>query len=293
MKRKYYAMDTCFYNELGDYPLAQRCEMLKELGFYGSYLTLWDIKQQPWIDAREIAEVSSRNGLEVAGIYATLDLEDVTVRDRVLELVPLLPEGCAIEVSLKSGKEAFKNSSEDGDEAALHLLQPLLDAVDPGRNDICLYAHIYQWLEHHQDALRLVNKSGHPSLGWVFSAYHWYATQEGNLFSLLDRGLPSLRRVNFCGSRRSTDGSYTLEPLNSGSLDLSVIFGQIAKRGYAGPIGIQGFGIGGDVYVHLRNGMDLLKDWDQRFERHPTWADILPTPLPWFCAPKKDPLLLS
>ena len=292
MSRKFYAMDTCFYNELGDYPLAVRCEMLKELGFDGSYLTLWDVKEQAWKDFENIEEESARNGLEVAGIYASLDLDNTRERDRLLQLLPSLPAGCALELSLGSSKETFHKSSEAGDEVALQLLEPLLEAVDPKRNQVCLYAHVRNWLEHHQDALRLIQKSGHPALGWVFSSYHWYASQEGRLFSLLDEGVPSLRRVNLCGSRRSADGSYTLEPLDSGNVDSWAILGQILKRGFTGPIGIQGFGVGGDVYAHLRRGLSILRAWDQRIESHPHWADLSPIPLPWFGAPGKGPLLV-
>jgi sugar phosphate isomerase/epimerase len=293
MSRKYYAMDTCFFTELGDYPLAVRCEMLQELGFQGSYLTLWNIKEQPWVDAKNIAQESAARGLEVAGIYATLDLDDVRERDRLLELVPALPPGCAIEISLKSSRDTFPKSSTAGDDVALGLLEPLLEAIEPERNPVCLYAHVHQWLERHQDALRLIRKSGHPGLGWVFSSYHWYASQEGALLPLLDAGLPHLRRANFCGTRRSAEGSYSIEPLDAGSLDLAVIFGQLVQRGFAGPIGIQGFGVGGDVYGRLKRGLDVLRDWEDRFAQHPHWADLLPTPLPWFCVPDRAPLLTS
>jgi sugar phosphate isomerase/epimerase len=293
MSRKFYAMDTGFFHELGDYPLPVRCEMLKELGFDGTYLTLWDFKAQSWKDLEAIGEESSRHGLEVTGIYTMLDLDDTGERDRILQFVPSLPPGCALEIAIKSSRDTFGKSSDAGDDRALRLLEPLLKAVDPKRNRISLYAHINLWLERHQDAMRLIRKSGHPALGWVFSAYHWYASQEGQLFALLDEGIPHLHRVNMCGSRRIAEGNYTLEPIHSGTLDLPVIFGQIVKRGFAGPVGIQGFGVGGDVYENLKRGLSALRDWDQRFARHPHWADVLPPALPWFSAPGKGPLLTS
>jgi hypothetical protein len=292
MSIKVYAMDTAFFHELGDYPISVRCEMLQELGFWGSYLTLWDIKEQaPTVE--KFVEDCSRNEQHVAGIYATLDLDETEDRDRISQLLPSLPAGCALEISLKSGKETYKKSSEAGDDAALRLLDPLLKAVDPARNPICLYAHISFWLERHQDAVRLIRKSGHPALSWVFSSYHWYASQEGRLFDLLEEGLPSLHRANFCGSRRTPEGNYTLESLDSGTLDLSVIFGQVINRGFAGPIGIQGFSVGGDVYGRLKRGLEILRDWDQRLERHPEWADLLPPRLPWFGTSGRGSLLLS
>jgi sugar phosphate isomerase/epimerase len=292
MSAKFYAMDTCFLNELGDYPLDVRCEMLAELGFTGTYLTLWnnELRERAWSDAERFVAESRRHGLEAAGVYVALDLGDVETRDRVLRFLPTLPPGCAVEISLRAGNETLANSSEDGDDAALRLLAPLLAAVDAERNPICLYAHVRCWLERHEDALRLVRKSGHPALGWVFSTYHWYASQEGRLLPLLDEGLPRLRRVNVCGTRRTAEGGYTLEPLDGGTLDLPAILGQIWKRGYAGPVGIQGYGVGGDVYGRLERGLSTLREWKRRCERQPHWADLRAGSLPGLCGPGAGPL---
>jgi sugar phosphate isomerase/epimerase len=293
MSRKFYVMDTCFDHELGCYPLAARCEITKELGFDATYLTLGAEPPQRWRDLEAIADEAARHGLEVAGIYASLDLDDSRSRDRVIQILSCLPPGCALEIALRSNKGAFQKSSEAGDDTALRLLEPLLAAVDPGRNPVCLYPHVSFWLERHQDALRLIRKSGHPTLGWVFCAYHWYACQEGLLLPLLEEGILRLRRANFCGSSRTPEGGYTLEPLDSGTLDVSAIFGQLVKRSFAGPIGVQGYGVGGDVYANLRRDIASLRDWTQRFERHSHWADLSPPLSSAFAAKGRGPLLTT
>ncbi len=268
---KIYAMDTCFYNELGNYPLPVRCEMAEDLGLDGLGLTLWN--EQAWSELEETASLCTKHRLEAASIYLKLDLDDPASRDRLLGVLPLVPPGCAIELGFISGKIA--KSSPEGDAAALALIAPMLEAIDPARNPVCLYAHLGFWLERHSDALRLLRQCDHPALGWTFSVYHWFATQEGGLRALLAEEGAKLRRVNFSGTRRLAENQFSLEPLDLGTLDLPAIFGQILNHGYAGPVGIQGFRVAGDVYGNLRRSQAALCEWHQRLTARPHWADLV------------------
>ncbi len=178
-------MDTCFYNELGNYPLPVRCEMAEDLGLDGLGLTLWN--EQAWSELEETASLCTKHRLEAASIYLKLDLDDPASRDRPPRRPPLeYRRGCAIELGFISGKIA--KSSPEGDAAALALIAPMLEAIDPARNPVCLYAHLGFWLERHSDVSRLLRQCDHPALGWTFSVYHWFATQEGGLRALLAEG---------------------------------------------------------------------------------------------------------
>ena len=64
-----YAMDTSFYHSLGSYTFAARCEMLRELGYDATYLTLWS--DAAWADVPLLASVTERYGLRTLGRIAT------------------------------------------------------------------------------------------------------------------------------------------------------------------------------------------------------------------------------
>jgi hypothetical protein len=48
--------------------------MLAELGFDGTYLTLWS--EAAWQDVPKLAEVRSRHGLDVVGVYIAVQSGD-------------------------------------------------------------------------------------------------------------------------------------------------------------------------------------------------------------------------
>src|SRR5690606_40496783 len=52
MAYRVYAMDTCFFTPHGNYDFDVRCEMLRELGYEGTYLTLWS--EQAWADLERV-----------------------------------------------------------------------------------------------------------------------------------------------------------------------------------------------------------------------------------------------
>ena len=99
-----YAMDTAFYHSLGAYPFAARCEMLRELGYDATYLTLWSAAA--WEDVPLLASVPARYGLQVAAVYITLDITappDHPGNAGILQLLETL-EGCAtVELALQAG----------------------------------------------------------------------------------------------------------------------------------------------------------------------------------------------
>ena len=71
MNDSLYAMDTSFYHSLGSYDFAARCEMLAELGYDGTYLTLWsEVSRQ---DLKLLGTVPAKHGLSVAAVFDVLD----------------------------------------------------------------------------------------------------------------------------------------------------------------------------------------------------------------------------
>ena len=113
------------------------------------------------------------------------------------------------------------------------------------------------------------------TLGITFSGYHWYAVGEETL-TVLEDAAPYLVTANVCGSSR-VDGSgpaATIEPLGAGELDNFALLGALAYAGYDGPIGIQGYSVGGDPYARLSRSFEALRSLEARLRAHPEWAAI-------------------
>jgi sugar phosphate isomerase/epimerase len=216
LARTIYAMDTSFYTSLGAYDFEARCEMLKELGYDATYLTLWS--DDAWADVPRLATVRERHGLEVTAVYVTLDIAnepDDPANRRILELVDTI-EGCrTIELSVRSSDPELPLSDPRGDEAARRWLSVLLERAERRGTTIALYPHIRFWMERMEDAVRLCRAVDHPLLRMVFPTYHWYAADGKGLAERVAEAAPYLVLANVCGSRRYDNGSglpATIEP---------------------------------------------------------------------------------
>ncbi len=275
-----YAMDTLFYHSLGSYDFDARCEMLRDLGYDATYLTIWDEPawhETTWQDVSRLAEVQARYGLDVAAVYVTLDIgapDNHPGNHRIVHLLETM-EGCAtVEVSIVAGGLPLRPSDPSGDAPATRWLGLLLRAAERHGVTLALYPHATLWLERIEDAVRICRAFDHPLLRAVFCGYHWYAVDGTQLPVRLREAAPYLRLVNICGSRRTGYGPPTIEPLDEGELDNVVLLSQLRHVGYDGPVGVQGYGIGGDAYAKLRRSIAAFRDMERRLDQHPSWADL-------------------
>lgn len=281
MNYRVFAMDTYFYNPLGSYEFDARCEMLKELGYDATYLTLWN--ETAWKDLSRLRTVKSKHGLEVASVYVTLDVAgDENQRDnrRILRLVETI-EGCDhIELAIRTTDKALRHPAPMGTENAKRWLDKLLRAAEKRSVTISLYPHMNFWLDRIEIAVELCRAFNHPSLRAVFCGYHWYAVDGTKLQTRLEEASPFLRSVNLCGSRRHATPvggmPATIEPLDEGDLDNLAFVGLLRKIGYKGMVGFQGYSIGGDAYTFLKRSLAAFRDIERRLDAHPNWATLRP-----------------
>jgi sugar phosphate isomerase/epimerase len=272
-------MDTGFYSRTGSYPPEVRCEMLAELGYDATYLTLWS--ERAWADLPELGAMAARHGLAVAAVNVTVDVDAPLGSPdtaRILGLIRALAGTRTVEISLRHERPGLARSDPAGDGDALRFLSAALEAA--GDNDIrlLLYPHTFYWLERVDDAARLCAKLANPRLGLVFPAFHWYAVDGADLSGTLRAAAPFLGLVNLCGSRRLA-GQYfpaTIEPLDSGDFDNFALLGALRSLPYQGMVGIQGYGVGGDAYEHFRRSLAALRAMEGRLDAHPHWATLRP-----------------
>jgi len=273
-----YAMDTFFYHSQGVYGFDQRCEILKEIGYDAAYLTLWD--DESWDDAKQIPFVQEKYGLDVAAVYVTLDVAkgpDEGNNARIMRLLETM-EGCKlVELNVVNANIASP-SDPAGDPLAIEWLKRLLAVAAPRRIALALYPHIHCWLERCGDAVRLCRTIDHPLLGMTLPTFHWFAMDNRAIGEVIREAAPFLKSVNLCGSRKVREGhgiggsDATIEPICDGQLDNFHVLGLLSANGYRGPLGFQGFSIGGDVYGKLARTMEAYRDMEDRLSRHPNWA---------------------
>lgn len=264
-------MDVGFYHHLGSYSVESRCEMLAELGYASTNLTLWS--EEAWSLLPRFSRAAATSGLEIASLYAEVDLAlppDGPEARRVLDLVRA--SGAPIELTLTNS--ALTPSDPAGDAAAIAFLEAALDVSDTA--EIRLYPHFVHWMERVSDARRLLEAVSDQRLGMTFPAFHVYAVEGADFGSALDAAAPHLRFVNTNGSRRLAGQFFpvTIEPVGRGDFDNFAFLGRLRDLGYTGHLGIQAYGIGGDPYRHFRASKDAVRDIEERLDRHPEWARL-------------------
>lgn len=264
-----FAMDTCFYSSQGTHALDARCEILRELGYDGTYLTLFD--EASWEDLSRFGDTARRHDLAVAGVWVRLDVGGDEVNDRLLEAAPLLDGLTRLELGLTDARSTDRRYDATADDHARALIESLLERL-PNNVEICLYPHINWWLDRFDDAIELCSRIDHDRVGLCFPAYHWYAVQGDPVEPLLRQAGARLRSVNLCGSRPTAGGVPTIETLDAGEIDNFTLLGTLQRLGYGGMVGVQGYGMGGDAYNNLRRSLAAFRDMTERLAAHPEWA---------------------
>jgi len=262
MNHRLYAMDTWFATDPQAYPFERRCEITAELGFDGTCLTLWD--EAAWEHLDELHRVRSRHGLDIASVYLPLTLTDRGFAEEVRArwLIERLASCRRLELAIKGGDRWLPDdpSGRVVARAALERLLPLADANDLR---LTLYPHRGHWLQSHAFAADLCRQLAHPRLRLAFSGYHWYAGGGRPITGCLDALRGTLSHANLCGCGSGTPARPrpTILPLDEGELDNGAVLASLRQAGLGGDawIGLQGYGIGGDIVDHLRRSRDVLQ----------------------------------
>jgi sugar phosphate isomerase/epimerase len=245
--------------------LFEQAELLKELGYAGA--------GHLWLDnVPERLKTLDATGLKLFQIYVRLSL----ARDakppydmRLKEVLPLLQGRDTMLALLVVGG---KPSDEADDPRAIELVGEIADMARPYGVKIALYPHANDWLERVQDALRVAKKVNRPNVGVMFNLCHWLKIDdEKNLKPLLQAALPHLMAVSINGSDRGTDiragkGNWIV-PLDSGNFDMLGFLKTLKESGYAGPIGLQCYGIPGDAREHLTRSVAAWRKLNDRLDQ--------------------------
>ena len=232
--------------------LAEQAQLLKELGYDGAgHVGLDNLQQR--------IQTLDAVGLRLFHVYVWLNLKPDAPQPYDSRLRQVLPQLQGRNVLLGVLVTGGKPSDEALDPRAVALLRELAQLSVLFGVNIGLYPHTGDWLQRVEDALRVAQKVDHPNVGVIFNLCHWLRTDpQRNYRPLLEAAGRRLFGVTINGADEfdpQPGWSRYIQPLDSGSFDVSRLLKTLRQLGYSGPIGLQCYGLGGDAREHLSRSM--------------------------------------
>jgi sugar phosphate isomerase/epimerase len=240
--------------------LEQQAVMLKELGYDGvGHLWLQNIPERlRTLDAQ---------GLKLFQITMTVDITPgkQAYDPRLKEVMPSL-QGRGVQFLLLMN--GLKPSDPAGDARAVQIVREIAELAQSAGAQVLLYPHSHMWLERIQDCVRVADKVDRPNVGVMFNLCHWLRISKDRDYEpLLAQAMPRLWGVSINGADDydpAEGWSHYIQPLGRGSFDMFTFLKTLRRLGYTGPIGLQCYGIQGDVRDTLAESMRAWRSY--------TWA---------------------
>jgi sugar phosphate isomerase/epimerase len=237
--------------------LEQQAAMLKELGYVGvGHLGLENIPERlKTLDAA---------GLKLFQITITVNIAPgkQAYKPQLKEVMPLL-KGRGVQFLLIMN--GMKPSDPAGDARAVEIVREIADLASGAGAQVLLYPHSNMWLETVDDSVRLAEKVDRPNVGVMFNLCHWlHVSKDRNYEPLLVKAMPRLWAVSINGADEfdaKGDWGHYIQPLGRGSFDVLTLLRTLRRLGFTGPIGLQCYGIPGDVREHLAESMGVWRDY--------------------------------
>lgn len=248
----FFAMDTAT-KDANHTTARQQAQMLKELGYAGigpGYEGVGPLTEM-------LKELDARD-LQLFAIYAGINIDpDAQAYDPSLREAMKVLDGRNTILWLFVQSAAHKPSTPEGDARAVEILRELADAAQGHEVRISLYPHCGFWLETVEDAVRVAEKVGRPNVGVTFNLCHWLRVSENrDAKAAIEMAMPYLSVVNINGADvAGKDWKTLIQTLDYGTFDVRGFLETLRNAGYTGPVGFQGYGIGGDAYDNLQRTM--------------------------------------
>jgi sugar phosphate isomerase/epimerase len=240
--------------------LEQQAALLKELGYDGvGHLWLNNIPERlKTLDAAS---------LKLFQITMTVDITPgkPAYDPKFKEVMPLL-KGRGVQFLLLMN--GLKPSDPAGDARAVEIIREMAALAHDSGAQILLYPHSYMWMERIEDAVRVADKVDRPNVGVMFNLCHWLrVNKERNYKPVLAQAMPRLWAVSISGADEFDDQpgwAHYIQPLGRGSFDMLAFLKTLRQLGYTGPVGLQCYGIPGDVRDTLAESMKAWRGYSAR-----------------------------
>jgi len=240
----------------------QQVQMLQELGYAGIGLTYTG----PSALAEMLTELD-KHALRLFTLYLPLDLASGKHphNPSLDQALPILQGRNTI---LWLCVPAPKNQRSDPDQLDARLVELIRDLADKAgkyRLRIALYPHHGFYVQRLEHAIELARRIDRRNVGVTFNLCHWLKTErQSDLQALLAKAMPYLFVVTINGADKDGQSwKQLIQTLDRGSFDLKQFLRIVNRCGYTGPVGLQGYGIGGSAYENLRRSMNAWRKLSQ------------------------------
>ena len=262
----FFAMDTGTHNGFS----AEKIAMLAEVGYRGVDFSALEFFQRSVDQIPEVLAAVDAHGLTLHGVYLDVFIDDGTCPAHVRRAIEMLAgrDETVIWSALRSADH--EPGSVAGDEAAVATVRCIADLAAEAGLQVVLYPHTDFYAERVADNVRLAEKVDRENVGVTWNLCHWLKVEKGREFEkTAAQALPYLRRVTINGADEPEGDmgwDRLIQPLDSGSYDVAVFLKGLRDLGYRGPVGLQGYGIGGDRRAVLERSLAAWKDLARRIE---------------------------
>ena len=247
----FFAMDTATKDD--KHKTAQeQVEMVRELGYAGIGCTAGK-------ELGEMLKELDKNDLRLFAVYlgANIDADQMKYGPELKEAIEILKGSNSILWLFVQSKK-FKPSQTEGDARAVEVIREISDMAAEAGLRVALYPHTGFWLEKVEDAIRVAKQADRKNVGITFNLCHWLRTEdEKNMRSLIISAMPHLFVVSINGADSGgKDWKQLIQTLDRGTFNIGRFLRTLKRSGFTGPIGFQGYGIGGDAYDNLKRSME-------------------------------------
>jgi len=206
--------------------------------------------------------------------------------------VKIGPGGPTYDPDLAEGIKALKGrdtivllfitgDAPDADVQAVQVVREIADMADRSGLRVALYPHTGFYVARVEDALRVVGKSDRKNVGVSFNLCHWLKLdKEENMKPLITATMPHLFLVSINGADRGKTNNMNwdrlIQTLDRGNFDVYYFLKTLKKLGYHGPIGLQCYGIQGDIRQNLKRSMNAWHKFVARMAEVPRAKEPVP-----------------
>ncbi len=234
----------------------EQVAMLKELGYAG-------IGSRAGKGLAEMADELDKNGLRLFTVYLgiNIDSDQPAYGEDLIDAIEVL-KGRNAMLWLFVLSKKHKPSDPAGDPRAVEIIGEIAEMAAKSRVRIALYPHHRFWIERVEDAVRVAKRVDHRNVGVTFNLCHWLKVDdEKNMKSLIKSAMPHLFVVTINGADSGgKDWKTLIQTLDRGSFNMRRFLRTLTNSGYTGPIGFQGYGIGGDAHDNLKRTMNAWRE---------------------------------
>jgi len=228
----------------GTWTPEQQARTLKELGYDGiSYNYMKPADLAAWQKA------CKEQGLKIYGLYVHSfpDKPEQPYDPAFKEAIKMLKgTGTVIWLTLREAKDKTRNYDAEG----AKIVQEVAGLAAAEGVRVALYGHKGFYVETGADSARIVRLVNRPNVGASINLCHEFLSGKGDA---LDETIKTAAAISTLISVNGVDVAnkkYILR-LDQGDFDVAAYLKKLLAAGYKGPVGLQCYGVPGDITENL------------------------------------------